>query len=157
MKTLSFKLHGNHMLLVHTKLPPSKEEWAAYMAEATIMDQSVNGDLTNAGILVFTDGGAPNTVQRTEINTWLHGRRIRTGVICASAFIRGVVTALNWLNKDIKAFAPHEWKEAMAHVGLADVEHTGVRADVTRLAADVGGCNTVSLAFAEQGNKRESA
>ncbi len=149
MKTMAFKLHQQHLLLVHSKHPPEKEEWAPYMEAATRMDEKVGGDLQKAGILVFSDGGAPNASQRHEINIWLHGRRIRTAVVLTSPMARGAVTVLSWFNKDIKAFDPESWKDALRYVGISSNDEAGVQSTMTSLAGELGGTDAVKRAFAK--------
>jgi hypothetical protein len=106
------------------------------------------GDLSRAGILVFTDGGAPNATQRSEINDWLRGRSIRTAVILSSPLVRGIVTALNWFNRDIKPFAPKDWRGAMSFVGIQASDHTHIKDQVLQLMGDDFHCRVVDQSFA---------
>jgi hypothetical protein len=149
MLTMKYQLSGSRLILLHSKDPPPASDWGPYMNEARRMDQVCQGDLSRAGILVFTDGGAPNATQRSEINEWLAGRKIRTAVVMSSPLVRGIVTALNWFNKDIKPFAPQGWRDAMSFVGFRANEHERIRQEILSLLEDRGfQCRVVDQAFA---------
>ena len=47
------------------------------------------------------------------------GERIgRAGIVTSSRIALGIVTAIRWLNRDIKAFPPTRWSEALSFVGV---------------------------------------
>jgi hypothetical protein len=146
-RTLAFELHERWLLLIHTAAAPSPGEWAPYMEAAKKMDAALDAHLETAGILVFTDGGAPNVSQRNEINAWLQGRHIHTSVICHSAFVRGVVTALNWFNYHIRAFAPEAWRQAMDHAQIPDAARDDVARRLVALSQQLPPCQTIERAF----------
>lgn len=102
------------LLCIHNASPPDPEEWAAYMA--TFRKHAKSGKMKQ---LVVTEGGGPNTAMRNEINSAVKGVQNVVSVITASAMIRGVVTALNWFNPDVKAFAPDRIKDGLVHLGVS--------------------------------------
>jgi hypothetical protein len=79
------------------------------------------GGFSKARVLVVTDGGGPDVVMRGELQAFFkkHGHSPKTAVVTTSVLSRGIVTAVNWFNPNIKAFAPVHFPAALDHLGLA--------------------------------------
>ena len=120
------------MILVHTVRPPSDAEWEAYFAQASKQDPKL---LKN---LVFTDGGAPSSVQRKQVNDWLAGQPTRACVITASALARGAVKALSWFNPQLTAMAPQQLDAAFQYLGVREDEKARVRTEIKLLRVRLG-------------------
>ena len=121
MKTMAFASVGTVVIVLHSNQAPTDAEWAEYVKEFKKFK-----DLTRVRSLVFTDGGAPNSAQRKEVNDLLDGRPGLTAVISASSMIRGVVTALQWFNPAIKSFSPDRVASAYEHLKLTPAERDSV-------------------------------
>jgi hypothetical protein len=100
---------------LHTGSAPTNDEWGAYLAA---VKHTLNRNPENVRGLSLSDGGAPSSIQRSGLNTVLNGRHIPVSVISDSVVVRGIVTALNWFNGDIKAFAPHSFEEALSYLNV---------------------------------------
>ncbi len=124
---------GEVMLVAHTAKPPNEEEWNAYVGAVQVHD------IEKLRSLVFTDGGAPNTAQRGQLNDALKGKTSIGAVVSPSALVRGVVTALRWFNPKIKAFAPDQVDAAFAYLAIRDPRDTALlRAGMAELRVRLG-------------------
>ena len=110
-------------VLVHTKDNPDDGEWDAYLDDM----KTYEGRFEDIRTYVYTEGGAPNAKQRGELNQMLSGAKTKTAVIAPNAFIRGIVTALNWFNPEIKCFSPSRADHAYRHLGLSDPQIEGLQ------------------------------
>lgn len=107
MKTMAFALVGTVLVALHTESAPSDEEWSSYIE----LMKSIK-DISRVRSMAFTDGGAPNSKQRKDVNDVLNGRPGLAVVVSASTVVRGVVTALNWFNPLVRAFPPERLADA---------------------------------------------
>jgi hypothetical protein len=124
---MTFDKLGALLILAHNAQPPSKDEWAAYFAFAEDLGQKTWGaDLSRGQVLIFTDGGAPNSAQRAQVNEYVAGRKLRQSIVTASTMVRGIVTALSWFNPETSAFAPQAWEPALAHLRLTSEQRAGL-------------------------------
>lgn len=122
-------------VLVHSRDNPTNEEWRSYLTAMVGHMEARNGDLVS---LIVTDGGGPNTVQRTDMNEMLvKGRSINTAVVTESRAARGIVTALGWFNAGIRAFSPARLDDALSYLGLDGTESGRVLETVDRLRAEL--------------------
>jgi hypothetical protein len=120
------------MILVHTSRPPSDAEWETYFAQASKQDPR---RLKN---LVFTDGGAPSSAQRKQVNDWLAGQPTRACVITASPLARGAVKALSWFNPQLTALAPDKLEAAFEYLGVRPEDRAHVRTEIKLLRVKLG-------------------
>jgi hypothetical protein len=132
---------GEVMLVAHTAKPPDQREWDAYVAAL------VKRDVEKLRSLVFTDGGAPNTAQRSQLNKALEGKTSTGAVVSPSTMVRGVVTALSWFNPKIRAFAPNEVNDAFAYLDIRDPKDTAlIRTGMDELRHKLGDDSFKSIA-----------
>ena len=72
--------------------------------------------------LIVTEGGAPTATQRQLMNEELaaylkeNPRSLRSAIVTASTFVRGVVTALSWFHPGYCAFSPAHMDDAMDYL-----------------------------------------
>lgn len=124
-KTIIWKRVDRLMLLVHSDESPAQEEWRAYASELVTAVRQRDID----ALVVFTDSAGPSPSQRkavavvSEVN-----KAFQTTVITHAAFARGIVTALSWLGVNIKAFAPSEATNALAHAQVSEASREQVLA-----------------------------
>ncbi len=111
-KTMTFKLIDRLFIVVYGAEEVTDEEWTSYLevVESHGIDRTTQ--------LIFTDGGGPNAAQCMYLNNLLAGRSPPVAVVSASAEIRGVVTALSWFNRKIRAFSPSGLREAIAYLQI---------------------------------------
>lgn len=135
-KTLAFELlPPRAAVLVHGRENPSEAEWNAYIDALAGLIAKV-GDIS---VLVVTDGGGPNSVQRTDMNDRIRGGNdMRGAVVTESRVARGIVTALSWFNAGVKAFPPVRLRDALRHLGLDEAEQAEALAAVRRLRDELG-------------------
>src|SRR4051812_47183159 len=104
---------GNITICVHTTQAPSDAEWGELV-------NAVKGfkDISKVKSLIVTHGGAPSSTQRRLLNDLLQGRASLCAVVSSSSMVRGVVTALNWFNPQVKTFEPSSMDEAFRYLKL---------------------------------------
>lgn len=117
------------IILVHTKETPSAEEWEAYCVAADGWVKDVRG------ILVVSEGGGPNSMQRGQLETVLTRERLtgKTAVVTLSSIARGIVTALSWFTPNIKAFSTIQIPAALDYLGVPKDEHESLTKELTGL------------------------
>lgn len=110
MAEMILRTMGSLIVLVHSKNQPTEAEWNALL--------DVQRSMPDARTLVVTDGGGPSNKQRMQINQIIKetGKRPRVAVVSSSAFVRGIVSALNWFNPEIKTFPPDALTEAIKYL-----------------------------------------
>lgn len=122
-------LDTNHIVMLHGVSPPPADGWRDYLHQ--IRDK----DLTNVGLLSFTNGGAPDAAQRQELNQVVRGRYFARAIVHRSALVRGVVLAVSWFAPGVKAFSPWTWPAAAEHAHFKPEELANVALQVRRLHA----------------------
>ncbi|HET8934981.1 MAG TPA: hypothetical protein VFN67_16145 [Polyangiales bacterium] len=101
------------ILALHTGLAPSDAEWDRYCSWISGLLPHPNG-----ACVVLTDGGAPSTGQRERLRKQLGTEARWTAVITDKPMVRGVVTAIRWINPKVCAFTPWEFPEAFKFIGV---------------------------------------
>lgn len=112
MRRMAFRVVDQVLVLVHAEQDPSDDEWMEYVLEI-----KRQGTLLLPQV-VFTAGGRPNSVQRKMLTDVLAGRGMKVAVLSVSTMVRGVVTAISWFNRDIRAFDPSELHRALDYLGV---------------------------------------
>jgi hypothetical protein len=126
MKTLAFRRSPTaaqpYLVLVHAREAPDAQEWDAYVATVA---ETMTAAVGRVNVFVATDGGGPNPAQRKALadafnnglgDAWTH-------VFTTDAFVRGVVTAFNWVAKaHATAHLPSEFVNVCNECGIAPTE-----------------------------------
>lgn len=147
-KTLAFGSVSDFAVLVHDKSTPSDEEWAAWLDFATRYLSS--GRVLRS--IVVTDGGAPTPTQRQAMNKRLSDVGTtrkdanRTAIVTASAYVRGVVTALGWFSPGLCAYAPDRLDDVMDYLEVPQILRAELVALIKSLQNRIGGALEVSSA-----------
>lgn len=136
---MAFKLIDRLFIVVYDKANVTNEEWANYLevAESHGLDRTSH--------LVITDGGGPNAAQCGYLNWLLAGRSPPVAVVSASADIRGVVTAMSWMNRRIRAFPPNGLRDAIAYLDIPECRLALIQQEVAGLRQALS-TNTVAPA-----------
>jgi hypothetical protein len=109
---MAFVLIEDMFLVVFGAEPPSDREWARYLE--ALKQHGVDGTTQ----LLYSDGGGPSAIQRRDLHALLDGRTMPIAVLSDSTKIRGMVVAISWFNREIRAFHPTALREALAHLGV---------------------------------------
>jgi hypothetical protein len=109
-------------VFLHNKEAPEREPWTRTMEQFEAYAIKHERDISRLCVLVFSDGGGPDAVQRDQLKQFYkkYGAGVRSSIISDSTLVRGVVTALSWLNPVMKAFSPKDLRAALNHIGLGE-------------------------------------
>jgi hypothetical protein len=140
------RLVGNVVLVVHNSMAPTNDEWEQYLQTVLSGGRLYGGDLTLCRQLVITDGGGPNSAQRAmaqKAAEQMNGAAMPVAVVSSSMFVRGIVTAFNWFNMNLKAFAPSEVETAVAFLGIDEVTLEEILEELGVIRDEIGPVETV--------------
>jgi hypothetical protein len=113
MTNVAFKIIvGKWILCVYGKRDATNDD------VAEIIHVMRGLDLKQVRMLTYTMGGTLSAPQRKEINAVVEGYNPPLAVLIASPLARGVITALSWFNRNVKAFAPDDELEAFSYLGI---------------------------------------
>lgn len=124
---------GDLCICVHTSTPPARAEWDH------MIDQIRAVPLARLKILVLTDGGGPDSVQRGQFIDYLGGAHPRVAVVSDSMAVRGIATALSWFTSNLKVFPPSAFRQAYTYLDLKDLSENAVREKVRAAASKLTG------------------
>lgn len=147
--TMRYAPQGKVLVTVHSAEPPSDEEWARYL-EAS---KSHLGFLRAS--LIITDGGGPNSRQRALLTErYPEFGPVPVAVVSDSPLTRGIVTALHWLGKNIRAFRPTALADAFEYLAVPGPETEALLHRVAVLRSELRGINADERARALANAKR---
>ena len=129
--TLIRQLTDTLVVAVYGESSPTDADWERYMAV-------VKGLTKPYRMVIFSAGGGPTTMQRRDVEEVTNGQQSRVAVVTTSRVARGIVTAIAWFNRDIKAFEPTKHVEAFTYLGLDDAERTKVLVAAKEMATELG-------------------
>jgi hypothetical protein len=113
MTNVAFKIiMGKWILCVYGPLDATNED----VAEIIKVMRTLN--LKQVRMLTYTMGGTLSAQQRKEINAVVEGYNPPLAVLIANPLARGVITALSWFNKNVKAFSPDDELDAFNYLGI---------------------------------------
>jgi len=118
-ETMKWRRLGRLVVTVHSKQPPTEDEWSRYMGQADVYQP-----LEDQRILVVSDGGAPNGTQRQQLIDLLHDARVPTAILTSSWLMRGAGAAVSWFNPSLRVFGPLALQQALEHLQLTQWERT---------------------------------
>jgi hypothetical protein len=72
--------------------------------------------------LILSQGGAPNSTQRAEFNKLVKKQEILTAILTSSTILRGMVTAMAWINSSVRAFREDDVDGALLYLGVPAVD-----------------------------------
>lgn len=101
-----------------TASDPSEDEWNAAL-NAMGKQQATEGvSLDDVRMLIVTDGGAPNGVQRARVTREFACKGCVITTVLSNPIKRGIATALAWLNPKILFCEPNAAACGLAHLDL---------------------------------------
>jgi len=130
--TFVYAPEGDLLLTVHGAAPPTDEEWRAYLEFC----RTLVGRVTRS--VVMSSGAGPNGRQRSLLmKEFPEFAPIPVAVVSESSTTRGIVTALSWFGKNIRAFRPSELTGAFEYLGLPVARHAAVLERLRTLTASL--------------------
>jgi hypothetical protein len=130
---MAIKVVDRLFIVVYGPDGPSDEEWNGYLKDVE------RHGIDRTQQLIVTPGGGPNAAQRGTLNALLAGRSVPVAVMSDSARIRGVVTALSWFNRSIRAFPPNGLHDALAYLEIPATRGDLIQREILRLRALLSG------------------
>ncbi len=131
-RTLAYRFWERQVIvLVHTKDSPTDEEWKAYCDDARKWRTQIRG------ILVLSEGGGPNSVQRGELEVALDRPEAKTAVVTLSRVARGIVTAMSWFTPKIKAFSTLQIPAALEYLDVPPRSHDSIGTAIKALRVEL--------------------
>ncbi len=123
-------------VFVHGPQKPTDEEWEAMCGESRLW----SGPHEETRLLIISEGGTPNSRQRTRIlETFDRDRAYRVAVVTRSPLARAVGSVLTWFYPGIRSFRPEQMSVALDYLGVTeDEERQQLVAEVERLRQLVG-------------------
>ncbi|MEO5725930.1 MAG: hypothetical protein ABI134_23760 [Byssovorax sp.] len=120
---------------------PTDSDWNRYMAGAKDWIERQPDKLAGTPTLVLSDGGAPNTMQRTRLTEIQEGTSTRTAValLSDSPLVRGASRAIALFNPRFKVFKPVHFTEALDHLGVPRASATIVKSHILDTERLLGG------------------
>ena len=130
-RTLGYTIFEGYFVSYHTAAPPSDDEWHEQLKD-------IAGRLKDLrGVLVVTDGGGPNVVQRRQLAELFEGRVLPVAVVTDSAVARGILVALSWLGLKQRAFSQADVGKALEFLCISGPLLPAITRTIERLRADV--------------------
>jgi hypothetical protein len=131
VRTLVFAVIDRLFVVVYGTESPADAEWTNYLAE--IVRQG--GDKTLH--LIVTEGGAPKSAQRRELNDRFGDARWPAAVVSSSAWVRARVTVHSWCNRRTKAFRPAGLREALVFLEIPATRHELITHELRKLRSQL--------------------
>lgn len=148
MAEMAYKLAGRLLVAVNTKEPVPSEEWAASVREIEAHAKTHWGNAAPR-IVVFTEGGGPDAVQRKALFEAVPQIRQASGAVLSSnPIVRGVATAFSWFTKGFRVFAPSSLGEALKSLGLDEEEKAVVSSALVQARRELGEARVKSISRA---------
>jgi hypothetical protein len=137
MAQMAYALEGRLLVVAHTTAVPG-ETWNAFVRDITA-HASKHWESAGPRVLVFSDGGGPDAVQRKALlDAVPQIRNARGAVLSGNTLIRGIATAFSWFTDGFRVFAPADFGAALAWLELEKTEESTVSAIITRLRRELG-------------------
>lgn len=116
-ETAIFKSRGHLILWIHSErdIPPEEFE--------LLLQNHVDGlEPEKARVLVYSHGGGIDAAQRRRLLEATDHAKIRTAVLTDSLVVRGIGTAVGWMNPHLATFSTEQPGKAFDHLQLSDAE-----------------------------------
>lgn len=128
---MAYRVVGDVFVVAHSKVAPSNEEWDEYLAYYHEHAKMV------FRTLVMTEGGGPDPKQRAKTTEGIKDSPVKVAVCTDAVGVRGIVTALSWFNKRIKAFSKANVSDALTYLDVTPKNAEKVLAEVPKLRASI--------------------
>lgn len=135
------------IVAVNTDVPPSDEDWDAYIKDAAPHLKNVKG------VLVYSESVGPTAPQRARSSAAFKQANpdVRAAIMTGSRVVRGIVTAMSWaLGENVKAFSTADFEGAVKYLELDTEEALKTKVLLKQLAR---AASTEVVAFAEESGR----
>jgi hypothetical protein len=115
-KSMVVREVGPLVLVVHPARAPLDADWDRFVHFCQV--RLAEGPMR---MLVLTEGGAPDAMQRAACRVLFERGPVPIAVVTDVRVVRGVVTAIGWFNPGIRAFAFNGgagFDEALKYLGV---------------------------------------
>ena len=132
--TIRHQVAIDHVLAVaHSRQPVQQSEWETYLA---LIRKTLERE-GRAAVLVSASGeGGPDVNQRASLSALAEFGEVRMAVLTDSAFLRGAVTALKWMNTiEVQVFEPGQEGNAIEYLEITPQQAGRALALMHQLAA----------------------
>jgi hypothetical protein len=131
-----FRYVDRVVVMVHTTAAPDVASWHQYCAAILHFRSEARG------VLVFTQGGGPNSKQREEMRLALGDRPSPpVAIMTSSPIVRSIITSLNWFfGQSVAAFAQDDLTGPLRHLSSAGHTPSGelLLRTLSALAGELG-------------------
>lgn len=135
----AFTIFDDFIIWVAGTAGPTCEEWASYMALTSTLIGKLGKSGTPLRRIIFTDGGAPGTLQREQLFAIREGIDVLSSVVTDSRVPRALLTVFEWFNFDMTTYPPHRIVEALHHVRISEARFGSVWQAVRELERRIPG------------------
>lgn len=149
LQTSLVRLVENVVVVVYTSFSPSDDEWNEYIETLFAAARAHGGDLSRCRQLMMTDGGGPNSLQRAHAQKTLatvKGEAMPVAVVSSSPAVRGIVTAFNWMNMNIRMFHPLEVAVAFDFLHIEKSTQGAIWGALDAMEDELGILETIQVA-----------
>lgn len=149
LQTSLVRLVEDVVVVVYTSFSPSDDEWNDYIDTLVAAANAHGGDLSRCRQLMMTDGGGPNSVQRAHAQRTLaavNGEAMPVAVVSSSPAVRGIVTAFNWMNMNIRMFHPTEVAAAFDFLRAGEATQASIWETLDAMQDELGILETIQVA-----------
>jgi len=144
MAEMAWVLEGRLLVVANTEAPVPPEEWSTCVQD--IAAHAKHHWALEPRILVFTEGGGPDAVQRKAVLEAVPQiRKAKGAVITNNLLVRGVATAFSWFTSGFRVFDPSALAEAVAWLGLHQSEESFAKLAMERVKLELGDDRTRSI------------
>lgn len=132
-KTLVTRMLGRVILMRESRESPLDAEWDEFLK--LLGDNRARFD--ELRMMVITEGGGPDRLQRNRLEATLQGKSIRVAVVSDSAKVRFIASAVALLNPDHRGFAVREMNSAYEYLNLTAEERALIEKAEPEMAAQI--------------------
>ena len=141
MKTLVYETCGETVIFVCGEIPLDDREWNEYVA--FLARHFKPGRKNRSLVLAPSAGAQPTSLQRGRLNDVLtklkaEGAELKSAILTNSPLVRGVITALQWFNRDVfRTFPPGELRAALSFLDLQGARAADTETVLRRLEREL--------------------
>ncbi len=118
MAEMEFAVRWERVVLVHDERPPTQLRWEDFCRECRRLYLHPRERRELPPMLVVSDGGGPNVLQRAQLLKAVERMPIRTAVVSSSTGVHRIHAALQLFNPSASIFELEQLLEAMNHIGI---------------------------------------
>lgn len=138
MAEMAWAFEGRLLVAANTKASVPVAEWDAFLGELALQAQK-HWSNEPPRILVFTEGGGPDALQRKALLEQVPQIRSAKGaVISSNALVRGVATAFSWFTSGFRVFHPDDLAQGLEWLELRPGESAAMAGAMARVRRELG-------------------